>query len=61
MDVVGEDEELFAVEDNRSSKVGEKLPPEEWKLSFPPPPLVQPPIISSIVLMKGNGKVSWHL
>lgn len=36
MDLVGEDDELFVVNDIRSRKVGEKLPAEEWKLSFPP-------------------------
>lgn len=58
VDVVGEDDELFAVNDNRSRKVVEKLPPEEWKISFSPRRLMQPSPISSIVLMKGNGKVS---
>lgn len=36
MDLVGEDDELFGVNDVRSRKVVEKLAPEEWKLSFPP-------------------------
>lgn len=36
MDLVGEDDELFAMNDNRSREVVEKLPSDEWKLSFPP-------------------------
>lgn len=36
MELVGEDDELFGVNDIRSRKVVEKLPPEEWKLSFQP-------------------------
>lgn len=36
MDLVGEDDELFGLNDIRSRKVVEKLSPEEWKLSFPP-------------------------
>lgn len=38
MDLVGEDDELFGLNDIRSRKVVEKLSPEEWKLSFPPKP-----------------------
>lgn len=52
MDLVGEDDELFGLNDIRSRKVVEKLSPEEWKLSFPPQ--LNTSVVSYISLPRSN-------